>query len=266
VLLDDHQHHATRHEFYYRVVQRLETPNAIMAGEEPGVAGFGVCVHSMQGTIGFQETERRKHPLALPFPCNFRHRIDFEFETLFRMRKLKESIETEALSFSLRGLWTYTRATFEYEVETNRDHVPPEKFEYHRGEVRPAWGFTQFSVLLPTGRTFTRDRGVSGSLLPPAGQSREEVPPDQVIDSPVPDSIAPSLASLPPALQIPRAAESTSENVKAASRSRRRIGRSSKVVTNGRNSAEVVTSITLGGILLLFLIRIVVSLLLKTGP
>jgi hypothetical protein len=239
-------------------------PGAVVATAEPGVSEFSVCVHAIQATIGFQDSER-KHPLALPFPCNVTHRLEFDFETLFRARSVREKIGGDAFSFEVDGTWSHARAIFEFLLETHADHVPPEHFDFHRRSVRKAWAITQFLVLLPAGRQFSPGHVPSSSLLPPKAKATGgDEPVQETVFAAPPKEIAPCLTSLPPAQRMQRVREASPVSAPASKRSRRRSG-SRSITGNDAVSAETVRYLTIGAVVFLLLIRVLLIVFVRSG-
>jgi hypothetical protein len=241
-------------------------PEAIVAAGEPGVCGFGVCAHAIQSMLSLPDNDRRKHPLALPFPINVKQRIEFEFQTLFRMHSLRETTRTEEFSFQLIGTWTHPRAAFEFDLETHEDHVSPEHFNSHRNKVRKIWPFTQFSVLIPKERSFSRLPDPSDSLLPPVttGSSVDDSN-DEAGTIPPPDAIAPCLPSLSPDQRSSRTSKADRENSSKTSRVPRQLGTSSNLIQSGPSASAIARNTMIGVFVLVFLIR-AIFLILSNPP
>jgi Domain of Unknown Function with PDB structure (DUF3857)/Transglutaminase-like superfamily len=241
-------------------------PGAVVATAEPGVCGFSVCLHAIQASIGFQESDRRKHPLAVPFPCNVKHRLEFDFETLFRARNVRDKIGSDAFSFELDGTWSHARTIFEFFLQTHADHVLPEHFDFHRGKVRKAWAITQLLILIPAERQFSPGRISSGSLLPPMAKSvdGDELEREAAVAAP-PEGIAPRLSSLPPAQRMQRIRETSPVSAPASPRSRRRRSGSRSVMGSDAISAESVRYLAIGAVAFFLLIRVILFMLLRPG-
>jgi hypothetical protein len=218
----------------------------------------------MQAMIGFRESERRKHPLALPFPCNVKHRLEFDFETLFRARNTRETIGGDGFTFEVDGTWSHARSIFEFLLETHADHVLPEHFDFHREKVRKAWAITQLFILLPAERQFSPSRIRSGSLLPPVAKAPDgdELAREAAVAAP-PDGIAPCLTSLPPAQRMQRVQESSPASTTAPARSRRRRSGSRSVIGGDRIDAETVRYMAIGAVVILLFIRVILIFLVR---
>lgn len=259
-------------------------PNLLVAAPQPGVLGFRVHIHGIQAVLGFHDSERRKHPLALPFPNVIAHRVEFAFETLFQMHTVRETTRTNAFSFELFGSWTNMRTSFDYAVSTHADHVQTEYFASHRTKAHNCLAFTQLTVLLPADRRFTRVRNSSESLLPPAvpkSPAAEEGVASRTQTAP-PETIAPCLASLPPKEQKPESkkpdpedtekkeepteplAKSDSSESPSKSGSQKRRGSRRRSVRSGLRMKDiigsVVAAVVVGLFMLLFLIRMLLRI------
>lgn len=260
-------------------------PNLLVAAPQPGVLGFRVHIHGIQAVLGFHDSERRKHPLALPFPNTIAHRVEFAFETLFQMNTVRETTRTEAFSFELFGSWTNMRTSFDYAVATHADHVPTKYFAFHRTKAHNCLAFTQLTVMLPADRRFTRVRNSSESLLPPAvpkSPTAEEETASRTQIAPASGVIASCLASLPPKAsseQSPESKKSATEGTEkreeqsvpsadselpeseSKSGSQKRRGSRRRSVKSGLPMKDiigsVVAAVALGLFLLLFLLRFV---------
>jgi hypothetical protein len=160
-------------------------PETVVPLAEPGFAGFVVHAHLIRSVLGFSDSDQRKQPLALPFPCCVEHRIECEFETPFTTANESLGVRTDEFSYEAKCTRMPAVTILRYTCETRADHVAPQHFTTHRQKVLQALGATQFAIHLPTGRRFVRNTEILGNLLPPASAAGATQPPETVPAAPV---------------------------------------------------------------------------------
>ena len=234
-------------------------PDAVVPMGEPGVCGVQVVAHAIRSAIAFNDSEHRKEPLGLPFPCRIEQRIECQFQTLIGARRESLRVRTDEFSFAVKCSRSHAETIFQYKFETHADHVAPQHFGEHRSKALEVWTVTQLAVSLPSDRHFARSRPVSRSL-PPVTIEAGDGPSSEAVAAEL-GEIAPCLGSPAPEQRVPTSPRPADELESRTSRSR---GTRHRVSPSGRSSKEIAQLGTVIAVIFLFLLRVLFALL-RTG-
>jgi hypothetical protein len=127
---------------------------------------FRLWAHSIHSLLGFAETEKRKHPWALPYPCHQRHIIEIDSSGLPMNLVRTSRVESQAFRFTCHVQQRQGFASVSYDLQITKDHVAASDFELHKTKVREVWPYTVISGDLPRGSMVPWKSRAPNKLLP----------------------------------------------------------------------------------------------------
>lgn len=164
---------------------------------------FRLLAHSIIAVLGYSESEKRKHPWALPFPCHIRHIIEIDSASVPQNLARGARLDGRAFRF---GCQVQQRSGFfsvTCDLRVLKDHVTAEEFDAHKMQVREVVPSLILSGLLPPGaivpwksrstQNLIQRRGTAAAA--PSPRSSQADP--NSAEASLPD-IAPPLAPAPP--------------------------------------------------------------------
>jgi transglutaminase-like putative cysteine protease len=202
---------------------------------------FQFFPHTIAAALHLAETETRRSPWALPFPCHLRHIIEIEAQGLPRIVLKTSQVEGKAFRFSCQFQQRVESLTASYDLKTLAGHVSSEEFEKHKLKVRETASYLYVAVHLPRGSTapwklrapnslLSRSRASAAAISEPRPRDPKPAEAAENFAPPVPalGEAAPALPSRAPrdrSTVRPRAEKTTRTAEAAEPRQRENIDR-----------------------------------------
>ncbi len=145
--------HDDRERNELEIGEIFDIPDLVMRVGDGRQYYFRLLAHSVLAVLGFADSEKRKHPWAMPFPCHVRHIIEIDAAGVPQNLSRTSRVEGRAFRF---GCQMQQRAGFvsvTCDLRILKDHVLPEEFGAHKARVREAVPSLILSGLLPPGAT-----------------------------------------------------------------------------------------------------------------